>query len=367
MESLVRRNFNGIFSGKRVLLTGHTGFKGSWMTQWLTLMGAEVYGLSLAPETTPAHWDLLQIPEEKGQFQIGDVGQYEKVHHRVQAVKPELVIHLAAQPLVRQSYLEPVYNWQTNVMGTVHLLEACRNQSSVKAIVVATTDKVYENPESGVAFNEQSPLGGHDPYSASKAACELVVQSYSSSFFNSAEAPLISTARAGNVIGGGDWAADRLIPDVVRASQSGLPLKLRYPSAVRPWQHVLDSLSGYLMLAAALLKGDRTFNGSWNFGPPESDCLTVCGILQLMQHHWPQLQWLINESPQWHEAGLLRLNTQKAQAYLGWLPVWDVEEAAANTALWYKAFYQRDEVLTVSQLADYVRCAQKKGLIWAIN
>ncbi len=364
MENMVDHSFGGVFAGKKVLVTGHSGFKGSWLTLWLTQLGAKVVGLSLAPDTEPSHWKILQL---SGPHWLMDIGIYDNVQQVLATVKPDLVLHLAAQPLVRQSYVDPVQNWHSNVMGTVHVLEACRQQPSVKAIVVVTTDKVYENPESGVAFAEDAPLGGHDPYSASKAACEMVVQSYRRSFLSHDNAPLLASARAGNVIGGGDWAADRLIPDIVRASQNKQPLQLRYPQATRPWQHVLDSLSGYLMLASGLLQGQSELASSWNFGPSDSDTTSVVELLHLMKLHWPELQWEVSAQLQWHEAGLLRLNTDKAKTLLSWQPVWNVAQAASATALWYQAFYQHNAVLTSSQILDYVRIASTKGLSWATN
>lgn len=368
MENLVNNCFSKAFSGRKVLLTGHNGFKGSWLTLWLTQLGAKVYGISLAPDTEPSHWQLLNLPLPSEQDNLLDISQFANVKRIIDAVQPELVLHLAAQPLVRQSYHTPLTNWHTNVMGTVHVLEACRQQPSVKAILAVTTDKVYENPESGLPFNEDSPLGGHDPYSASKAACELVVQSYRRSFFSTPQSPLLATARAGNVIGGGDWAADRLIPDIVRASQSGQPVKLRYPQAVRPWQHVLDCLSGYLLLAAGMLQGNSALACSWNFGPPEADNQSVADVLRLMQQHWPLLNWETEpELRHWYEAGLLSLSTEKARAALQWQPVWNVAQAAAMTALWYQGFYQHNEILSQAQLAEYIRCARDKGLRWAIN
>lgn len=364
MEDLVASCFNGVFAGKRVLLTGHTGFKGSWLALWLQQLGADVSGVSLAPDTEPAHWPLLNL---SGQHFVQDIGDAGAVRQIVDVVKPELVLHLAAQPLVRQSYVDPVTNWQSNVMGTVHLLEACRMQPSVRAIIAVTTDKVYDNAETGAAFTEQQALGGHDPYSASKAACELVVQSYRRSFF-SAGGPLLASARAGNVIGGGDWATDRLIPDVVRACQADSALVIRSPYAVRPWQHVLDSLSGYLLLAAGLLQGRQELACGWNFGPGQADSKTVLEVLTLMQQYWPELHWQTEvASSLWHEAKLLRLDTTKARQLLQWQPVWKVVQAAQTTALWYQAYYQQRQILTQQQIQHYIADARQQGAVWATN
>ena len=362
MEDLVKQCFGGVFAGKKVLLTGHTGFKGSWLTLWLQQLGANVTGVSLPPETEPSHWQLLNLSGEHYELDINSTAELAQL---VEKVKPDLVLHLAAQALVRQSYHAPVSNWLTNVMGSVNILEACRNASSVKAIIVVTTDKVYENNETGAAFSELDALGGHDPYSASKAACELVVQSYRHSFFSTSGA-LLASARAGNVIGGGDWAADRLVPDLVRACEAGKVMKIRSPQAIRPWQHVLDSLSGYLYLAAQLLQGHRNFATAWNFGPEETDSRTVVEVLEMMRQFWPQLQWKVEENTVvFHEAELLRLNIDKAQLQLKWQPVWNVAKAATVTAQWYHAFYQRQQIISFTQLQQYVADARTSGVLWA--
>ncbi|WP_240222389.1 CDP-glucose 4,6-dehydratase [Rheinheimera hassiensis] len=353
--------FNGIFNGRKVLLTGHTGFKGSWLAYWLKRLGADVTGVSLQPVTYPNHWQLLNLNINSVE---ADINNAQMMKSLLQQTKPELVFHLAAQPLVRASYRAPADNWQTNVMGTVNVLEACRSISSVKAIVAVTTDKVYENNNKGVNFSEQDPLGGHDPYSASKAACELVIQSYRRSFFEQ-QGILLASARAGNVIGGGDWAEDRLIPDIVRASHAGSPLKVRYPEAVRPWQHVLDSLSGYLCLAQGLLLGQSGRAAAWNFGPDTSECATVEVVLRQMQQHWPALNWQAESEPQPNEMSFLMLDSEQAQRQLNWRPVWRFEQSAHYTAQWYRNFYNHKLVITGDQLRQYCQDAKQQGLVWA--
>jgi CDP-glucose 4,6-dehydratase len=365
--------FEDIFRGRKILITGHTGFKGSWLALWLTQLGAEVSGIALPPDTAPAHWNLLRLPVFSHLTDINDVQTVKKL---VQQTQPELILHLAAQPLVRSSYQDPLLTWQTNVVGTANVLEACRAQESVRAIVVITTDKVYENTNAGKDFTESDPLGGYDPYSASKAACELVVQSYRRSFFAEKNV-LLASARAGNVIGGGDWAKDRLIPVIVRAMQSLslsqsspsflAPLAIRYPNAIRPWQHVLDSLSGYLCLAHRLLLQEKDKATAWNFGPNPEHCRSVSDVLSQMKLHWPELQWVEESTAQVHEAERLTLDSSAAQRHLGWKPVWGFEETAQHTAEWYKRFYLNQQVISQQQLEMYIRSAQVNNSIWVNN
>lgn len=352
--------FADIFRGRKILITGHTGFKGSWLALWLTQLGAEVTGIALPSDTSPAHWSLLNLPLSS---HMADINDTRTVKNLLQQTQPELVFHLAAQPLVRASYQDPILTWQTNVMGTANVLEACRFQESVRAIIVITTDKVYENNESGHAFTETDSLGGFDPYSASKAACELVVQSYRRSFFAEKNV-LLASARAGNVIGGGDWAADRLIPDIVRAMQAQSPLTIRYPLATRPWQHVLDSLSGYLCLAHRLLLQEKDKATAWNFGPNPEHCRSVSNVLSHMNLHWPELEWVENSVAQVHEAEQLTLDSSAAQMQLGWKPVWGFEETAQHTAEWYKRFYLNQQVISQQQLEIYIHNAQMNQSIW---
>ncbi|HEX5000789.1 MAG TPA: CDP-glucose 4,6-dehydratase, partial [Terriglobia bacterium] len=288
MENVVIKQFNDVYRGRRVFLTGHTGFKGSWLAAWLSRLGAEVTGYGLAPHTTPSHWDLLRLPARDIR---GDVRDADALRQAVRTSRPEIVFHLAAQPLVRRSYGYPLETWSANVMGTANLLDACRDVDGLRAIVVITTDKVYTNREWTWGYRETDTLGGHDPYSASKAACEIVVSSYRSSFFSADDQPLIATARAGNLIGGGDWSEDRLIPDVVRALGAGRPVEIRSPEATRCWLHVLDCLAGYLMLGQHLYSGRRDVADAWNFGSSADDNQTVDGVLNMLRSGWPDLQW----------------------------------------------------------------------------
>ncbi|MCX7140513.1 MAG: CDP-glucose 4,6-dehydratase [Proteobacteria bacterium] len=362
MENLGVKLFGDTYRGRRVLLTGHTGFKGSWLALWLSELGAKVSGVALAPDTSPNHWDLLQLGIADHRIDIRDDRALAGI---VADTQPEFVFHLAAQPLVRRSYRNPLETWSTNVMGTANLLDACRQTKSVRAIVVVTSDKCYENQERPRGYSETDRIGGHDPYSASKAAAELVAASYRSAFFHAPDAPLLATARAGNVIGGGDWAEDRLIPDLVRAMAAKTKLEIRSPNATRPWQHVLESLSGYLLLGQKLIEGHKQFAAGWNFGPgPEANC-TVAEVLTRLRAHWPELTWQTTIAPQPHEASLLYLDTTKARAQLGWLPVWSLDDALTATADWYRAYLDTARVESRSQLAAFIAKARATGLEWA--
>ncbi len=362
MEVLGIKLFGDTYRGKRVLLTGHTGFKGSWLALWLHVLGAEVIGISLPPETTPNHWNLLALPIDDRRL---DIRNAQALMQKIQEVAPEIVFHLAAQPLVRHSYRAPLDTWSTNVIGTANVLEACRHTNSVRAIVVVTSDKCYENREWPWGYREIDRLGGHDPYSASKASAELVAASYRASFFSADSAALLATARAGNVIGGGDWSEDRLIPDLVRALTKGELLQIRSPQATRPWQHVLESLSGYLLLGQQLLAGNRTFAEAWNFGPEPDGNRTVAEVLGILTTYWPTLSWQVTENPQLHEATLLYLDSSKARTRLQWQPVWNFETALAKTAEWYRAWMEEGRIISRQQLAAYVADAKQKGVTWA--
>jgi len=353
--------FGDQYRGRRVLLTGHTGFKGSWLALWLTEMGADLTGLALPPDTAPNHWDLLGLNIKEYRNDIRD----NNIVSRVMAeVKPEIIFHLAAQPLVRRSYREPLETWSTNVMGTANILEAARQTSGVRAIIVVTTDKCYENREWSWGYRETDRLGGHDAYSASKAATELVVASYRHAFFHGEDAPLLATARAGNVIGGGDWSEDRLIPDLVRAIAEQTSLEIRAPQATRPWQHVLESLSAYLLLGQQLLEGQRDKAESWNFGPAPEGNRTVADVLAGLNTHWPELTWNTSTHPQPHEANLLYLDSSKARMHLNWQSVWRLDEGLAATANWYRNFYNHDITESRSQLTQYIATAQAAGVKW---
>ena len=353
--------FNGIYSGRRVLLTGHTGFKGSWLALWLQELGAEVTGVSLPPATTPNHWSLLQVNAKDRRLDIRDAGALAAV---VAESQPEIVFHLAAQPLVRYSYREPLETWSTNLMGTVNLLEACRQTRSVRAIVVITTDKCYQNEEWPWGYRENDRLGGHDPYSASKAGAELAAASYRSAFFNTPDTPLLATARAGNVIGGGDWSEDRLIPDLVRAVSTQQPLEIRSPDATRPWQHVLESLSGYLILGQQLLEDRKEFAQAWNFGPDPDGNRTVAEVLGYLARYWPEVRWHTTGQSLLHEANLLYLDTAKAHSLLKWQPVWQLDQALDATACWYRAWLENGRVESAKQITTYVEAARRANATW---
>jgi CDP-glucose 4,6-dehydratase len=358
------RVFQDIYRNRRVLVTGHTGFKGSWLALWLHQLGADISGISLDPATSPNHWDLLQIPVQDHRVDIRDLGALQRIFHDV---KPEIVFHLAAQPLVRRSYRDPLETWTTNVIGTANVLESCRQADGVGAIVVVTSDKCYENREWHWGYRETDALGGYDPYSASKAGAEMVAASYRSAFFSADTAPLLATARAGNVIGGSDFSEDRLVPDLVRSIESGQPLYIRSPKATRPWQHVLESLSGYLLLGQRLLEGKPDMARAWNFGPDAGGNCTVEEMLARLQLHWPQITWKGIDTPQPHEAGLLSLDSSLARHIMPWQPVWDLDTTLARTAEWYRAWLEDNTILSREQLAEYVSEAARLGRAWTLG
>jgi CDP-glucose 4,6-dehydratase len=321
--------------GRRVLLTGHTGFKGAWIACWLSRMGAEVHGFSLRPTEDNPLYGMLRTPLAGEVF--GDLRDPEVIQATCSDVQPEVVLHLAAQALVRRSYADPSETFASNVMGTVNLLEAVRRVPAIEAIVVATTDKVYENLGAGRPFSEDDRLGGHDPYSASKAATELVVSSYRRSFFAAAGNPRIATARAGNVIGGGDWSADRIVPDIFRALHAGVPVRLRYPHSVRPWLHVLEPLAGYLMLAQRLADNEGPMVETLNFAPDRGPTKTVADLVDAFSaDNGGKPGWTIENTEQPKEAGLLTLSANRAQAAIGWRPQLSFPETVGWTSEWYR-------------------------------
>lgn len=326
------------FDGRSVFVTGHTGFKGSWLSMWLARLGARVTGYGLPPSSTPNLFELANVQDTLNRHILSDIRDLPALTAAMQAAAPEVVFHLAAQALVRRGYRDAADTWSTNVMGTVHLLEAVRACPSVKAVVVVTTDKCYENREWPWGYREHDALGGSDPYSASKAGAELVVQSYRRSFF-SADGPQLASARAGNVIGGGDWSEDRLIADAARAASGGAPLLIRHPAATRPWQHVLESLHGYLRLASVLLDSERRHAEPFNFGPDAADNVSVAELLGRLQVHWPELRWQVDSPgvPLPHEANFLYLDSSKARRQLDWMPTWNLATCLEQTALWYRA------------------------------
>jgi CDP-glucose 4,6-dehydratase len=361
--------FGGAYKKRTVLVTGHTGFKGSWLALWLHHLGARVGGYSLAPPTEPNHWDLLAM--RGGGWQIGDVRREEAVRIALADTRPEIVFHLAAQPLVRRSYDMPSETFATNIMGTVHVLEACRLCESVQAVVIVTSDKCYDLKAPAKRYGEDDRCGGHDPYSASKGCAELIVSSYRRSFFSGAchggRRVLLASVRAGNVIGGGDWAQDRLIPDAVRAAIKRRPFAVRRPHARRPWQHVLESLSGYLRVGQELLADKSGSATAWNFGPRPEDTITVEFLLEKLRHRWEHIRWERTESAGPYETDWLELDCSKARTLLGWEPVWNIDEAVEMTVDWYRRYYEQRQVISAEQLGAYVRAARDKGMGWALS
>lgn len=328
--------------GRRVFLTGHTGFKGSWLSIWLSQLGAQVHGFALDPNTDPNLFDLCQIGAIINDRR-GDIRDRAAIKNAIDICQPEIIIHMAAQPLVRLSYAEPIETFETNIMGTANLLESVRNTSSVRAVVVVTTDKCYENLESANGYRETDPLGGYDPYSSSKAGAEIVTSAYRSSFFNPEDYKnhqvAIATARAGNVIGGGDWSAERLIPDLVRALMRGETLTIRNPKSARPWQHVLEPLHGYLLLAQKLVEDGPRFSGAWNFGPDQQDHITVEEIIDLLQAELKKsVPIKTSQEPQLHETNLLRLDSSKAREHLDWKPKFSIRDSLEWTAYWVREY-----------------------------
>ena len=345
----------GFWRGRRVFLTGHTGFKGSWLALWLQSLGAEVHGFALEPATQPDLFTAARVEPGLASSTIADVRDLAALRAAMQACRPEVVLHLAAQPLVRASYDDPVGTYATNVMGTVHLLEAVRATPGVRSVVVVTTDKCYENREWAWGYREDEPMGGRDPYSNSKGCAELVCASYRASFL-AAGGVALATARAGNVIGGGDWASDRLVPDLLRAFERGAPAVIRHPDAVRPWQHVLEPLSGYLMLAQALWENGDAYAEGWNFGPRDEDARPVRWIVRRMADVWgPDARWELDTREQPHEARLLKLDISKARQRLHWTPRWTLGEALHRIVDWHQAWRRHDDMRAacLRDIADY--------------
>jgi CDP-glucose 4,6-dehydratase len=366
--------FRGVYKGRRVLVTGHTGFKGSWLALWLTELGATVAGYSDRIPTTPAHFGVLDL-EKRVEHHFGDVRDLAALRRVVDRFQPEMIFHLAAQPIVRVSYAEPAATFETNVMGTVNVLEAARNAPSVRAVVLITSDKCYRNVEWVWGYRENDALGGHDPYSGSKGAAELAAYSYFHSFFNKPDAAAMATARAGNVIGGGDWAADRIVPDCVRAWAKGETVTVRSPHATRPWQHVLEPLSGYLALGEALWRRHAPAVGSaYNFGPEATVTQSVGELIDSLVGHWPGAAWKIEGQDQSRpEARLLKLSCDKALAELDWRAVLTFDECMKMTGEWYREYYGPSATAatteaaarSVAQVAAYASLAKARGLAWA--
>jgi len=351
MNNLVNSKF---WKGKRVFLTGHTGFKGGWLALWLQNMGAEVHGYALNPPTDPNLFNVARVGAGLSGSTIADIRDASVLTGAMQKACPEIVIHMAAQPLVRYSYAEPVETYAVNVIGTVNVLEAVRATQGVRAVVVVTTDKCYENPERELAFRENEPLGGYDPYSSSKACVEILTSAWRRSFLET-KLVAVATARSGNVIGGGDWAADRLVPDFLRALDRGEVLHIRSPGAIRPWQHVLEPLSGYLRLAECLFSEGCTFAEGWNFGPVGEDARSVRWIIERLVAASAGVKWECEKEQQPHEAGCLKLDISKARARLGWSPRWRLETALDKTLEWHNAWRKGKDMkaFSLGQIEEY--------------
>lgn len=361
MSEFIDPHIGRAFAGRRVLVTGHTGFKGGWLSAWLLHLGADVVGLSLPPSEGPGVFKSCGLADRMDS-RIADIRDRGALQEALRGVDAEIVFHLAAQPLVRHSYRHPAETFATNVSGTANVLDAVRQMPSLRAVVVITTDKCYDNREWTWGYREIDPLGGHDPYSASKACTELVAQAYRHAYFADSNGPQLATARAGNVIGGGDWGEERLVPDIVRAASTGVPLEIRSPESVRPWQHVLEPLSGYLQLAARLVDDGSEFAGAWNFGPELESTVNVRELMQMVRTAWgqgaPEVRFPEQQtgtSSALHEAGILRLDSTKARTRLGWRPQLRLAEAIGMTIDWYKAHALGDDMsdCTEQQLAGY--------------
>jgi CDP-glucose 4,6-dehydratase len=342
--------FSGIYSGRRVLITGQTGFKGSWLTFWLNKLGAKVMGISRHPPTTPCHYEILglrdKIQDIRADLRYGR--DMREIQTEMDEFKPEIVFHLAAQAIVAKTFGDPQGTFEGNIMGALNLLDICRYAKSVKAFVMVTTDKVYEEKPIDRGFNEFDELGALDPYSASKVCVEIISRCYQTQYF-----PMLAVARAGNVIGGGDWAYKRLIPDIVRAAIRGESVDIHTPYATRPWQHVLEPLMAYLMLGERLLMGDGEATGPWNFGPDES--ISVLEVMKIAAEQWPKIKYRI--SPQEHHPSMIRLLTldsTKARKRLGWAPVWNIRRAVAETVSWYKCYYENNTIKTDTDIYHYL-------------
>lgn len=348
--------FDSVYKNKKVFLTGHTGFKGSWLALWLTSLGANVCGYSLIPNTIPSMFLELGIEKRIEKSVIGNILDFGKLEKTLQDYEPDIVFHLAAQPLVRLSYLEPILTYQTNVIGTLNLLECARKCKSIKAFVNITTDKCYENKEITRGYKEDEPMGGYDMYSSSKGCVEIMSSSFRRSFLQDENSYAMATARAGNVIGGGDWALDRLIPDCIRSINQDINIEIRNPASVRPWQHVLEPLSGYLLLGQKLLQEGKKYAQGFNFGPNEESVLKVADVAQKIVEYYGEGEVVVHKKDDLHEANLLMLNIEKAQKVLGWTPTYVADKAIEETVSWYKHFYQKDVDMydfTMKQIKEY--------------
>ena len=366
--------FKNIYKGKKVLITGHTGFKGSWLTTWLIQLGAQVTGYSLEPPTKPNMFEICGL-HNKITHITGDIRSEEKLKNIFKEYKPEIVFHMAAQPLVMMSYKNPRLTYETNIMGTVNVFEAVRASKSVEVVVNITSDKCYENKEWIYGYREIDPMGGYDPYSSSKGCSELVTSAYRNSYFNpenhgNSHNVTLASVRAGNVIGGGDWAENRLIPDCIKSLIQKETIIIRNPKAIRPWQHVLEPLSGYLWLGSLIWRYGPKFGECWNFGPSDNNILTVEEIVNEIIHLWGNGKYLIDNNSKLHEVNLLKLDINKSKYYLGWKPVYDINESLKQTINWYLNYYNKKENMykhTLKQIKNYIKSAKKYKLTWATN
>ncbi|MBN4051218.1 CDP-glucose 4,6-dehydratase [bacterium AH-315-M05] len=355
--------FSGIYKDKTIFITGHTGFKGSWLTLWLKQLGAKVTGYSLKEHPSSDHFFTLKLDVQNI---FADIRDRDTLIKAIAELKPDIIFHLAAQSLVRESYRDPAVTYETNVLGTLNVLEAARNCESVRAVINVTSDKVYKNREWSRGYRETDHLGGYDPYSSSKACSEILTSSYRNSFFeNSDRKTLIASARAGNVIGGGDWANERLMPDIAKSVIEGNKVKIRSPKSVRPWQHVLEPLSGYLLLGQKLLEGKREFASAWNFGPGNASCIDVHEVIKLIKQYWDKVEVVIDkEQDKFHEAGLLKLDSSKASLDLGWAPVWDIDKTIKKTVEWYDEYITAKKISSNEDIVNYVNDAKAMKLSW---
>lgn len=358
--------YKNVYKNINVLVTGHTGFKGSWLVAFLKKLEANVIGFSLEPETNPNHFSLLK-PDIISE--IGDIRNKDLIKKVIKKYKPDIVFHLAAQALVRKSYFNPLETIETNITGTANLFEACRNQDSVKAIVNITTDKCYENKEWDRPYNENDVLGGYDIYSSSKACSEIITNSFRSSFYNidkynKEHNTLIATMRAGNVIGGGDWADDRIIPDIVRSISKNETLIIRNPYSTRPWQHVLEALSAYLLIGQKLLQAEKEFAKAWNVADINNEVHTVKELVNKIKERWNKFNYIENIAENLHEAKLLLLDASQINKQTGWENIWSFDKTINAAMGWYKDFYEKHDLLTESQICDYLEAAKQKNAVW---
>ena len=363
--------FNNVYKGRKVLITGNTGFKGSWLSLWLLELGADVYGYSLLPPTTPSLFEILELRKRINYIE-GDIRDFKKLEKSIREIKPEIIFHLAAQPLVRDSYRHPRYTYEVNIMGTVNLFETIRQCDSVKVVINVTSDKCYQNNEWVYGYRENDPLGGDDPYSSSKGCSEIITNAYIKSFFNPERYKkehnvILASVRAGNVIGGGDWAKDRLIPDSIRYISQNKEIIIRNPDSIRPWQYVLEPISGYLWLASLIYKKGKKYSGAWNFGPLDDKSLTVEEVVKMIIKLW-RGRYIIKKEDKLYESKQLRLDISKALYYLQWRPVYKVEKALSETINWYKNYYENNKNMykfTLKTLSAYINEALQKDIKWS--